>query len=108
MGWARANIFYDKLAVPPRPGTLQEALCMLVFRYRQRQRMYEAVLSTIDLSGGSNQVKFYEEVMEEYKKAMFPYISRALEDEKARIKRVMDRAFLRGPIKIVGGQIMEG
>lgn len=81
---------------------------MLVFRYRQRQKLYEAVLATVDLGGGPNQVKFYEEVMEEYKKAMFPYISKTLEDEKARIKRVMDRAFLRGPIKIVGGQIVEG
>lgn len=106
MGWSRANVFYDKLAVPPRPGTLQEALCMLVFRYRQKQRLYEAVLSTIDLSSPA-QAKFYEEVMEEYKKSMFPYIAKTVENERARIKRIMDRAFMQGPIKIVGGALVE-
>lgn len=80
---------------------------MLVFRYRQKQRLYETVISAIDLSTPA-QAKFYETALADYKQAMFPYVPKAVQADRDRNKALMDRAFLRGPIKIVNGAVVEG
>lgn len=79
---------------------------MLVFRYRQKQRLYETVISAIDLSSPA-QAKFYESTLADYKQAMFPYVNRAVQDERERTKSLMDRAFLKGSIKLFNGSIVE-
>ena len=94
MGWARANLFFDKVDAPPSPGSLKEALCILIQRYRQEQDYYKLLAS---LSGGA---KEKQEAFEKYRQAMFPYIQRGAYNEKNRIKDILDRAFLQGPLFI--------
>ena len=36
LGWARANVIYEKMAGLPRPGTLAEVMFILVWKERQR------------------------------------------------------------------------
>ena len=94
MGWARANLFYDLLAAPPEPGSLQEALCILVFRYRQEQRFYE-VLSRLQPAG-----KEREESFDKYKASLFPYVFKSARDTRDATKEALARAFALGPILI--------
>jgi len=93
LGWARANIFYDKLAAPPEPGSLQEALCLLVFRYRQEQEFY-AAYSALHGEGSKGRV----DTANSYRESMFPYAVRARTDRARTAKQIMDEAFLAGPL----------
>ncbi len=36
LGWARANVFYEKLSSPPKPGSLEEVLCWVVWKEREK------------------------------------------------------------------------
>lgn len=75
---------------------------MLVQRYRQRQKFYETMLLTVDTANPAHQ-NFYEESLNHYKEAMFPYITKVAEDERGRVRRILDSAFLGGPITIKDG-----
>lgn len=77
---------------------------MLVLRYRQRQKFYETMLTTVDTSNPDHK-KFYEESLEKYKEALFPYINKTAADENQRIRQILDSAFLNGPILIKDGTI---
>jgi hypothetical protein len=107
MGWARANVYYDTLSIPPPPRSLQEALCMLVHRYRQQQRFHETLLSTVQ-AGDPETKKYYEEVLEGYRQAMFPYVHRTREDERERTRKALEAAFMKGPIRVRDGRIENG
>lgn len=80
---------------------------MLVHRYRQQQRFHETLLSTVDPSEAS-QRKYYEEVLEGYRQAMFPYVHRTRETERERTRKALEEAFRRGPIIIRNGRIENG
>ena len=87
-------MFYDKLEAPPVPGSLKEALCILVFRYRQEQEFYGL------LSGLHTDKKMQQECFEKYKRAKFPYVLKTAVDERDRTAAVLARAFEQGPILI--------
>ena len=87
-------MFYDKLVAPPRPGSLQEALCILVQRYRQEQRFYLA------LAGLHQGAKEKQETFDAYKRAMYPYIEASGKRSRDRTKELLDEAFKQGPILI--------
>jgi len=92
LGWARANIFYDKIAAPPEPGSLREALCLLVFRYRQEQNFY-SVYSSLHGDGSKGRI----ETANSFKEAMFPYAVRARNKQRSSSQEIMERAYLEGP-----------
>lgn len=77
---------------------------MLVLRYRQKQKFYETMLTTVD-TGNPDHRKFYEESLEQYKEAMFPYIAKVAEDERARTRQILDSAFTQGPVVIKNGTL---
>lgn len=77
---------------------------MLVMRYRQRQKFYETMLLTADTSNPAHK-QFYEDSLNSYREAMFPYISKVESDEKERTKKFLDKAFADGPILIKDGAI---
>jgi len=87
-------LFYDKLAAPPRPGSLQEALCILVQRYRQEQRFYLA------LANLHQNPKEQQETFDAYKRAMYPYIEASGKRHRDRTREILDKAFRQGPIVI--------
>lgn len=78
---------------------------MLVFRYRQKQKFYEAVMSTIDASAPTMQ-KYYEEMYNGYRQAMFPYVEKTANVDKQRALQALEAAFAAGPIRIQGGAII--
>ncbi len=88
-------MFYDKLGAPPHPSSLQEALCILVQRYRQEQRYYKT-LSGLHEQGSDLQ----QEMFDSYKRAMYPYIESTGRNERNRYKDILEEAFLNGPIVI--------
>ena len=76
------------------PGSLKEALCILVFRYRQEQEFYGF------LTNAHEDAKQKQECFEKYKRAKFPYVIRTAIDERDRTTEVLERAFAAGPILI--------
>ena len=83
------------MAAPPETGSLQEALCILVHRYRMEQTFYRD-LALFHQAGGSGR----EEAYEKYRHASFPYIERTSNDNRDRIRSVLEKAFLSGPIRV--------
>jgi hypothetical protein len=88
-------LFYNLIGAPPVPGSLQEALCILVFRYRQEQDFY-TTLAGLQPDGSDEQ----QEAFKKFKAAKFPYIYKTAHDERERTKAILDRAFSMGPIRI--------
>ena len=81
----RANVFFDKVREPPHPGSLQEAVCVLVQRYRLDQQFFQTVL----LSSEDPKVK--EEAFGKYRHALMPFLERVDNKEKARVKAELDK-----------------
>lgn len=77
---------------------------MLVHRYRQQQRFHETLMGTIQ-AGDPNQAKNFQEILEGYRKAMFPYVHRTEETERERTRKALEAAYLGGPIIIRKGRI---
>ena len=88
-------MFYDKLAASPRPGSLQEALCILVQRYRQEQRYYKA-LASMHAEGSEGR----QEMFESYKRSMYPYIESTGRQYRDRTQELLEEAYLQGPLVI--------
>jgi len=83
------------LSTHPEPGSLREAVCVLVQRYRQEKELYLA-LAMLSPEGSKNR----QEHFNQYRECVFPYISRSTRNEEKRIKSVLERSFARGPFKV--------
>ena len=83
------------MAAPPEPGSLQEALCILIHRYKQEQHFYQ-VLAGLHPEGSSEK----QESFDSFRHALFPYIERVAVDDKDRTNAILDRAFAMGPISV--------
>jgi hypothetical protein len=77
---------------------------MLVHRYRQQQRFHETLLSTVTAGNPATQ-EYYTEILDGYKHAMFPYVKRVQVAERDRTRELLEAAFMKGPIRVVGGRI---
>ena len=95
MGWARANIFYDKLSNPPEPGSLQEALCVLIFKAREEYQTMEFAAQL--MSTGSKEVS---SIFEDYQGIRFPYLELAKEKEQRSAKDLMENVFTKGVYQV--------
>ena len=95
MGWARANLFFDKVSAPPSPGSLQEALCILVQRYRQEQKYY-SLLATLYPNGSKER----QGAFDKYRQSAFPYADRSKSDYSQNVRRILDKAFMQGPMYV--------
>lgn len=65
-GWTRAQIIYDKLPGPPPYGSLLEAMCILVFRYRQHLALLGAKAQAQAALGGEAAEKAFQEFASYY------------------------------------------
>lgn len=62
LGWARANLYYDKLSKLPSIGSLQETVCLVVQRHRQVASMLDSrarIQASVDPEGGLKAYKDY-------------------------------------------------
>lgn len=94
MGWARANLLYDTITSPPEPGSLKEAVCVLVQKYRADQKYF---LAAATLSEGAAQK---DDMFNRFRSALFPYVEKTDEDWRSRMKAMLDRFYMQGPIAI--------
>lgn len=65
MGWARANIIYDKKQGVPEYGTLEEALFMLVWRKRQMIYAMQTRAMAQSALGGKEAEEAYKDFINE-------------------------------------------
>lgn len=86
---------YDTIASPPDPGSLREAVCVLVQRYRAEQEYYRTVAALYE-DGDKRQEAFTE-----YRNALFPYIVRSSNTEMEQVRAILDDAYAQGPIVIM-------
>lgn len=91
-------MFYDTLSAPPEPGSLQEAVCLLVFSYRQEQKFY-STLAGLHVPGSEGR----RDAFRKFFAASFPHHHAQEEGTKEWVKKTLDRLFLQGPI-LVGGK----
>lgn len=61
LGWARANIFYEKMVGPPKPGTLAEVLCLMVWKARQTEKIAQVRAQAQAALGGEKAVDAFSE-----------------------------------------------
>ena len=92
-------MFFDKLAAPPTPGSLQEAVCVLVFSHRQDQQFY-ATLANLHPAGSAERKKAFGK----YVTACFPHQVRAAEQTDEQVKATLERVCQQGPMLIGGGR----
>ena len=106
MGWARANVLFDLLAEPPKPGTPLESLMLLVWQMRQEIEFYKvsAVMNTLvgaateNVDEGNKTIKqAYEDLMD----AFYPHQKgkRVRADQAA--LDVLRAETARGPLRVV-------
>lgn len=79
LGWTRAQLVYDKLSGPPSYGTLLEAMCVLVHRYRQKLELLGARAQAQAALGG--------EAAEEAFKDFSNFVSRVETEDNTRKMR---------------------
>jgi len=104
VGWARANLLYDQMDKPPRPGSPLESLLLLVWQMRQTIRLQEtraivqALLSA--QSEDSNVQKATKEAWEGYLDELFPYQrGQRKRQDRAAIDYLKNEA-ARGPLTV--------
>ena len=61
LGWARANIVYEKMIGPPKPGTLAEVLCIMIWKARQSMGIAQARALAQASLGGDKAVDAFSE-----------------------------------------------
>ena len=88
-------MFYDKLVASPRPGSLQEALCILIQRYRQEQRYYKT-LASMHAEGSEGR----QEMFDSYKRSMYPYIEFTGRQYRDQTQELLEKAYKQGPFVI--------
>jgi len=95
-GWARAKIWYAKLGRPPRPGTWQEVLAILVVLGESELD----VAKTRVLVQAARQAKSTTEDFAGYIDAAFPYRKRMQDDVKEQQRKVLEQWTEMGKIPI--------
>lgn len=94
MGWAQANLYYDKVAAPPAPGSLQEVLCILVQQYRREQELSKLIVLS------STDEKTKRDAFAAYQRASAPYIEHNERQYAERMKNFLEKLHADGPIVI--------
>ena len=98
VGWARANIWYEKLGAPPTPGTWQEALSILVWVGRQEQQV--AATRAVAQASIKDTEKEARKAFENYLGAMFPYREKVEQKAKENQQELLRRWTGVGPIRL--------
>jgi hypothetical protein len=102
LGWARANLIYDSLERPPKPGSILEAVCLMVQMRREVTQFYsvfamvQAIISASDEGSGDVVNKAFSS----YRDSLMPFLKNQMKDEQKRIKDFLSQEVLRGPLKV--------
>ena len=83
LGWARANVFYDKLLHPPEPGTLVEMLCLIIWKARQSVALAGARAQAQASIGGKEAIEAFNDYRD-----LVNRVER--EDKQKKMKQALD------------------
>lgn len=101
MGWARANILYEKTSKLPEPGSPMEILFILVWKMRQSIEFQKsrALIQSLMAQKGAEE-KAIQEVFTHLKQAYFPF-DRSMKDvETQKWRERLMREIERGPLAV--------
>lgn len=98
-------MLYDKLVGPPEPGSVMEALCILVQMRREMTELYrvhtvvQAVLITAhpESKDTGDSVR---EAFNNFKGSLMPFVKHALREEQAKVMQALHEEVKRGPLRI--------
>ncbi len=98
-GWVRANILYDSLSKPPKPGSPLESVCAFVFTMRQSQEFQKtrAFLQGLLRSENEDAVK---KVLKDFQASMFPHEGIMQWDSKPLMQEILTRELSKGPLVV--------
>jgi hypothetical protein len=105
VGWARANLLYDTLRAPPKPGTPLESLMLLVWHMRQTIQLPETrdIVQAITAAQSEDQglQKAIKESWESFVDELMPYQrgTRKRQDQSA--IDFLKKEVARGPLKVI-------
>jgi hypothetical protein len=100
MGWARANMMYDTMSSPPRPGSLLEILFVMVQMRRDVVRLMETRAVVQALRDNSDEGEATQSAFDDYRYAVMPYLVGEKKAEERRIMEIMSREFTAGPMSV--------
>ena len=101
MGWARANILFDRMKTMPDPGSPMEILMLVLWRMRQNidfQKSRAIITALLNQQGA--EPKQIEKSYNDLRAAYFPFESGEREEEIAVLKKVMQKELARGPLSV--------
>lgn len=101
MGWARANLLFDRMTVLPDPGSPMEILILVLWRMRQNIEFQKSrAVMTALLNQQGAEAKFIEKAYADLKEAFFPFEKSDREEEISVLKKVMEKELARGPLSV--------
>ena len=101
MGWARANILYERTTRPPEPGSPMEMVHLLVWKMRQNIEFHKSratMQALLSLKGAED--KTILAAFDDLKEAFFPFDKNEKKSEIQSLKNEMLREINRGPLAI--------
>ena len=101
LGWARANILYDKAKKPPQAGSLMEIVFILLWRMRQEIEFQRtrSIVQAVILAGAENSEDI-SKAFQVFTDASFPYQPAKEKEEKLSMKQVLDKEVSKGPLSL--------
>jgi hypothetical protein len=86
---------------PPAPGSLQEALCILVFRAREEYELLGLVLSLVK----EDDIQHKNSLLEDYKSVRFPFLKKEEEKTQKTVEEVFEKVFSGGTYVIDSSKV---
>jgi hypothetical protein len=100
LGWARANMMYDTMRAPPRPGSLLEILFMMIQMRREAARLMEVRAIVQAVRDASDDGKSTQDAYDDFRRSLMPYLGVDEKERSAALRAALNREFQGGPMKI--------
>lgn len=105
MGWARANVLYELLDKPPKPGTPLESLILMVWQMREMIRLRETrAITQAILSAGSEREEMHKAAMDAWDNFVdefMPYQRGKRKRQDHTAVNFLKEEVARGPLRVV-------
>ena len=101
MGWARANILYEKATRLPEPGSPMEIVFLLVWNMRQKiefQKARAELQALISQKGAES--KEILAAFDDLRESFFPFDKNAKEADLKEMRSVLEREVARGALSL--------
>lgn len=101
MGWARANILFDKVKEMPDTGSPMEMLFLVLWRMRQQIEFQKSrVIIQALLNQQGAEAKHIEDAFKDLRNAFFPFEESQKDEEIRDLKKVMHKELARGALVV--------